>query len=81
MAQAAEFFDMRVGNARMLQRFRQRVAIELRIVPRTRNGSDVDQSFDSMLPKQTDKFANRARGMADRQNQRRPAPAGIQIVW
>src|SRR4029077_8331204 len=43
MAQAAEFFEMRVGNALMLERFSQRLAIELRIMSRPRNGPYVHQ--------------------------------------
>src|SRR5205807_6754269 len=78
-AQAAEPFEMNVGNALMLQRFGQRLTIELRITAGVRNRTDVDQPLDSMLLQQFDKFLDGTRGMADRQNRRRPGHTGLQI--
>jgi hypothetical protein len=47
------------------------LAIELRIVPRARNGPNVHQPLNSMALKQIDEIVNRPRRMADGQNQRR----------
>ena len=71
MPQSPEFFDVRVINARIVDAFRERLAIELGIVPGARNGSDIDEALNPVPLKQVDEFIDRSCGMANRQNERR----------
>ena len=71
MPQSPEFFDVRVINARIVDAFRERLAIELGIVPGARNGSDIDEALHPVPLKQVDEFIDRSCGMANRQDERR----------
>lgn len=67
-AQAAEFEQMRVRNARAAKGLRKRVAIELRIVARARDGAHVDQALNIVRFEKREKFLHGAIGMADSEN-------------
>ena len=69
--QAAQFLQVRVLDVLVSQGVGQRVAIELRIMPRTRNRADIDQPLHAVPPQQFDELLDRARRMADGQNERR----------
>lgn len=71
MPQPAQFLQVFVRDPRARQGFSQRVGIELRIMPRTRNRADIHQSLDSVLAQQGDEFIDRAGRMADGQDERR----------
>src|SRR5580700_1049039 len=61
----AEFLDGCVRNSRGAQRFGKRFAIELRIVTRARNRSNVDHSLDSVRFQEFNELFNWACGMSD----------------
>ena len=50
MAQAAQGLHVSVVEAPMVQGLAERLAIELRVVPRARNPTHIDQSFDTVRP-------------------------------
>jgi hypothetical protein len=47
------------------ERFREGLGIELRIVARFRDGTDVHQLFDVVCVQETDELFDRPRGMTD----------------
>ena len=65
VAQAAEFFQMRIRNAELLQRRAERFAIELRIVPGAGNRANIHYTFDAIRSQQVSEFVERPRGMPD----------------
>ena len=64
-AKPAKLFQMKISNARGAQRFCQRVAIELRVVPRFRDRAYVDQLLDAIRAQQLNEFVDRPRRMPD----------------
>ena len=56
MPQTAESSHMAVTDSCLLERAGQRIAVELRIMSRSRNGSNIDQLFDAVSEKQSNKF-------------------------
>lgn len=70
MAQAAEFWQMRVCDSDAAKRCGKGVAIELRIVARARNGANVHEALDAVGFEECDKVRKRAVGMADGEQER-----------
>jgi hypothetical protein len=56
---------MPVMNASGMQCTRQLVAVELGIVPGTRDGADIHQAFDAVRFEKTDELRGRAGGVPD----------------
>jgi hypothetical protein len=56
MPQTAESSNMAVMDSRLLERAGQRIAVELRIMSRSWNGSNIDQLVDAVSEKQSNKF-------------------------
>ena len=59
---------MYIGDSRVAERTREILSVELRIVPRARNGANVDESRNAVCFQQTDEFIDRPRGVTDREN-------------
>ena len=61
---------MYVGDSGGAERIREILAIKLRIVSRARDGAHVDDARDAVCFQQSDEFADRSRGVTDRENER-----------
>jgi len=68
MAKAPESGCMRIADAGILQRRWQGIAIELRVVPRARHSTNVNESAHRVSGKQSDKLSERARRVTDGQH-------------
>jgi len=68
VAQPSQILHLHVGDSRNPQGIGQYVAIELRIVPRLRDGPYVRQPLDAIRLKHSDERFDRASRMADRQH-------------
>ena len=68
VTQAAELLFVHVSNMSLTQRILERIRIELRISPRTRNRSDVNDAFHSVRIEQSEEFIEWPCGVADRQD-------------
>ena len=56
MPQTTESSHMAVTDSCLLERAGQSIAVELRIMSRSRNGSNIDQLFNAVSEKQSNKF-------------------------
>src|ERR1017187_8969667 len=65
MTQSAKPWQMLINDSRVLQTAGQIFLVELRVVPRTRDGSDIHQLPDAVRVQNTDELIDRMRGMAD----------------
>lgn len=70
MAEAAEPFEMDVGDFVFGKGCSEGVVIELRIVAGFWNGADIEELRDTVGLEQREEFAERARGVADGENER-----------
>ena len=70
MPQPAKAFHMPVADADASQCGGQCVAVELRIMARTRNRANIHQLLDTVCLQQADELIERTRRMADGENQR-----------
>ena len=61
MAQATEERKVNVGDARLWQSNGEFILVELRVVPRTRYGANIDQRGDAEMLEQRDQVGLRAR--------------------
>ncbi len=68
-AQTAEFWQMRVGDARGANGSGELVAIELRIVARFGDGADVDEALDIVRVEESEKFVDGMVAVANRENE------------
>ena len=65
MPQAAQGLHVSVVETPAVQGLAERFAIELRVVPRTRNPTHIDQSFDAVRPQDRYQFLEAPRRMPD----------------
>ena len=70
-SQASQSRHVPVVNSRVVQRPRQSLSIELRIVARSRDGAGVDDAPNAVRPEEADQFRGWARGMSDREDDQR----------
>jgi hypothetical protein len=70
VAEATEFWEMRVGDAGGANGGSEGFAVELGIVARARNGADVDQALDVVSFEEREKFADGMIGVADGEDER-----------
>jgi len=68
MAQPAETRHVPVDHARSIQAAWKILSIELRIAPRTGDGSDIHQLPDTVRFEDRDELLDRMRGVTDREN-------------
>jgi hypothetical protein len=68
VTQAAELFSVNVSNMSLTQRILERIGIELRITPRTRDRSDINNALHAVRVEQSEELIERPGGVADRQN-------------
>jgi hypothetical protein len=71
MSQSAQAGEMRILHPGSLERAGQRRTIELRIVTRSWNGADVNDTIDAVGGEQTDELVDRSCGMPNRENRGR----------
>jgi hypothetical protein len=63
VSQSSQTGHVRIPNVGAAQNARERLAIELRVVARSRNGADVDDAIDAVSGEQTDELIDRPRRM------------------
>src|SRR5947209_2994959 len=68
VAQAAQGLHESVVEAPMVQGLAEGFAIELRVVPRARNPTHIDQSFDTVRPQERYQLLKAPRRMPHRKN-------------
>ena len=68
VSQSTETGHVRVPNAGVSQSGRERLAIELRVVARSRNGADVDDAIDIVSGEQPDELVARSCRMPNRKD-------------
>jgi len=61
---------MPVGYPDLEECLRERISVELRVCPRARDRAHIDEQINGHLLKQSHKFADRPRRMADRKDRR-----------
>src|SRR2546426_9718362 len=70
MTEPAKLWQMDVGDASMAERLRQRVLIELRVVPRAGDGPYIHKPLHAVRAKEIEKGLQRPCGGADSQDHR-----------
>ena len=68
MAESAKLWQMDVGDASMAERLRQRVLIELRVVPRAGDGPYIHKPLHAVRLQQVEEVLHRPSGMSDGQD-------------
>lgn len=70
MTQTTQRFHVPVAEVPIVQRFAQRFAVELRIVPRTGNRAHINQSLNTVCPQNLHQVIKASRRVAHSENSR-----------